>query len=123
MYINKEQIEIFAKQSYGAQQIALWVYPHFKRHPNEVAQELREVVPQSLLADVVGNLLLNCLTDAMRNPPKFLDDHLKQTELQKKTMEGLFKEELKQFAEKELKQTALPTKTDQPPTQKDAGAS
>jgi hypothetical protein len=115
MYINKEQIEKLAKQAYGAQQIALWVYPYFKRHPNEVAQELREVVPSELLADVVGNLLLNCLTDSMRNPPKFLDDHLNNMESKKKLMEGLFKDELKQYAEKELKQNEIPKKTDEKP--------
>lgn len=104
---KKELIKKLATQQFGAYQIALQVYPEFRKTPKEVAEELKQLLPPQVLVDVVGNLCVSCMAEVIKNPPKFLDDHEKKVKEKQQQMADLFGTALREFNEKDLKKNAI----------------
>lgn len=75
----------------------MYALPHFRKNPAEVAQQLREQVPQDKLPEVIGHLCVDYIMDAQRMPVKFLDQQLKEVEARKVLIQSLFKDELTKF--------------------------
>lgn len=104
---KQELIKKLAIQQFGPYNIALQVYPDFRKAPKQVAEELKELLPSQVLVDVVGNLAVNCMAEVLKNPPKFLEDHTNKVQDSHKMFTELFGAAFKESNEKDLKKNTI----------------